>query len=172
MSLCFSLTWDSMSLNGRRQSFMVAWVCTAAPSPQKKSRPMAAQLKSSFGDSRFTSSVSGTRSKSEKIEVISNQAREGFLYGAYNGSGSLLLKNEPMKLWPLHCEPPSLRCLSFRHHDRDRKDPNLKHGLCCSYNLGWPLKVEHVVDVMWCAARCLVLSALKGPLLLAKTLVF
>ena len=34
--------------------------------------------------------------------------------------------------------------------------------LCCSYNLGWPLNVERMVDVMWCAARCLVLSARRG----------
>ena len=33
---CFTLTWDSMSCNGWRQGFMVAWVCTANPSPQKK----------------------------------------------------------------------------------------------------------------------------------------
>ena len=36
MSLCFSLTWDSMSRNGQRQGFMVAWLCIAARSPQKK----------------------------------------------------------------------------------------------------------------------------------------
>ena len=34
--------------------------------------------------------------------------------------------------------------------------------LCCSYNLGWPLNVERMVDVIWCAARCLVLSARRG----------
>ena len=34
--------------------------------------------------------------------------------------------------------------------------------LCCSYNFGWPLNVERMVDVMWCAARCLVLSARRG----------
>ena len=34
--------------------------------------------------------------------------------------------------------------------------------LCCSYNLGWPLNVERMVDVMWCAARCLLLSARRG----------
>ena len=33
---CFTLTWDSMSCNGWWQGFMVAWVCTANPSPQKK----------------------------------------------------------------------------------------------------------------------------------------
>ena len=36
MSLCFSLTWDSMSRNGQRQGFMVAWLCIAACSPRKK----------------------------------------------------------------------------------------------------------------------------------------
>ena len=36
MSLCFSLTWDSMSRNGQRQGFMVAWLCIAARSRQKK----------------------------------------------------------------------------------------------------------------------------------------
>ena len=34
--------------------------------------------------------------------------------------------------------------------------------LWCSYNRGWPLNVERMVDVMWCAARCLVLSARRG----------
>ena len=47
MSLCFSLTWDSVACNGCRQGFMVAWVCIAAPSPQKNS-PFAAQLKIAF----------------------------------------------------------------------------------------------------------------------------
>ena len=48
MSLCFSLTWDSVSRNGRRQGFMVAWVSViAAPSPKKNS-PFAAQLKIAF----------------------------------------------------------------------------------------------------------------------------
>ena len=27
MSLCFSLTWDSVACSGRRQGFVVAWVC-------------------------------------------------------------------------------------------------------------------------------------------------
>ena len=36
MSLGFSLTWDSVSRNCRRQGFMVAWVCIAAPSLKKK----------------------------------------------------------------------------------------------------------------------------------------
>ena len=49
MSLCFSLTWDSVSLNGRRQGFMVTWVSViAAPFPQKKNSPFAAQLKIAF----------------------------------------------------------------------------------------------------------------------------
>ena len=39
MSLCFTLTRDPMSLNGRRQSFMVARVCTAAPLPSEKIAP-------------------------------------------------------------------------------------------------------------------------------------
>ena len=47
MSLCFSLTWGSVACNGCRQGFMVAWVCIAAPSPQKNS-PLAAQLKIAF----------------------------------------------------------------------------------------------------------------------------
>ena len=36
MSLCFSLTRDSLSCNGRQQGFIVAWVCIATPSPHKK----------------------------------------------------------------------------------------------------------------------------------------
>ena len=39
MSLCFTLTRDPMSRNGRRQSFMSAWVCTAAPHPSEKIAP-------------------------------------------------------------------------------------------------------------------------------------
>ena len=46
MSLCFSLTWDSVSRNGRRQGFMVAWVCI--PPPLRKNSPSAAQLKIVF----------------------------------------------------------------------------------------------------------------------------
>ena len=37
-----------MSRNGRRQGFMVAWVCKAAPSAQEKNSPLAAQLKIAF----------------------------------------------------------------------------------------------------------------------------
>ena len=36
MSLCFTLTRDPMSRNGPRQSFLVAWVCTAARLPLEK----------------------------------------------------------------------------------------------------------------------------------------
>ena len=36
MSLRFSFTGDSVSRNGRRQGFMVAWVCITVPSAQKK----------------------------------------------------------------------------------------------------------------------------------------
>ena len=49
---CFTLTWDSMSRNGWGQGFVVAWVCTAAPSLRENGL-VAAQLKSPFGDSCF-----------------------------------------------------------------------------------------------------------------------
>ena len=55
MSLCFSLTWHSVSRNGPRQVFMVAWMRIAAPSPSEKNSPMAAQLKIAFR--RFLFSV-------------------------------------------------------------------------------------------------------------------
>ena len=53
MSLCFSLTWDSVACNGWQQGFVVAWVCIAAPSAQKNS-PFAAQLKIAFRWFLFT----------------------------------------------------------------------------------------------------------------------
>ena len=48
MSLCFSLTRDSVSRNGRRQGFIVAWVCIARLLPFRKNNPLAAQLKIAF----------------------------------------------------------------------------------------------------------------------------
>ena len=48
--------------------------------------------------------------KAKKSKSFQIKLEKAFYTEAYNGSGSLLLKNEPMKLWPLHCEPPSLRC--------------------------------------------------------------
>ena len=44
MSLCCTATWDSMSRNGRVQGFMVARVCTSAPSTGKKS-PLSSPVK-------------------------------------------------------------------------------------------------------------------------------
>ena len=44
MSLCFSLTWDSLSRNGQRQGFMVAWLCIAARSLRKK-LPLGSSVK-------------------------------------------------------------------------------------------------------------------------------
>ena len=52
MNLCFTLIWDTMSRNGQRQGYVVAWVCTATPLLQEKS-PLAAQLKTPFGDSCY-----------------------------------------------------------------------------------------------------------------------
>ena len=64
MSLCFSLTWDSVACNGRRQAFVVAWVCIAAPSPQKNG-PFTAQLKIAFR--RFLFIILSVRLSKEQI---------------------------------------------------------------------------------------------------------
>ena len=41
MSLCFSLTWDSVACNGRRQGFMVAWASLSVYSRPLPSEKMA-----------------------------------------------------------------------------------------------------------------------------------
>ena len=47
MSLCFTLTRDSMWRNVRRQGVMVAWVCTAVPSLEKN-WPLGSPVKLAF----------------------------------------------------------------------------------------------------------------------------
>ena len=56
LSLCFSLTWDSVACNVCRHGFMVAWVCIAALSSQNKEplcSPVKNRLSAILVDPRF-----------------------------------------------------------------------------------------------------------------------